>query len=92
MKIQIRSQKEVVQQYFQLRSNFNLIMKYTLSCRFSGSDLIPIGGMPQFPIWSFKMDVTYSMISVNIGGIRENIRRGVVINYCKTLDTDFFIF
>ena len=31
------------------------------------------------------------MISVNIGGIRENNRRDLVISYCKTLDTDFSI-
>ena len=37
------------------------------------------------------MDVTYSMISVNSGGIREYNRRDLVINYCKTLDTDFSI-
>ena len=37
------------------------------------------------------MDVTNSMISVNNGGIRENNRRDLVINYCKTLDTDFSI-
>ena len=35
------------------------------------------------------MDVTYSMVSVNTGEIRENNRRDIVINYCKTLDTDF---
>ena len=38
------------------------------------------------------MDVTYSMASINIGGIRENNRRDLVINYCKILDTDFSIF
>ena len=37
------------------------------------------------------MDVRYNMISVNTGGIRENNRRNLVINYCKTLDTDFSI-
>ena len=37
------------------------------------------------------MDVTYSMISVNSGGIREYNRRDLVISYCKTLDTDFSI-
>ena len=31
------------------------------------------------------------MISVNSGGIREYNRRDLVINYCKTLDTDFSI-
>ena len=31
------------------------------------------------------------MISVNIGGIRQNNRRDLVISYCKTLDTDFSI-
>ena len=35
------------------------------------------------------MDVTYSMTSVNTGGIRENNRRDLVINYCKTLDSNF---
>ena len=33
----------------------------------------------------------YSMISVNTAGIRENNRRDLVINYCKTLDTDYSI-
>ena len=42
-----------------------------------------------FSIWLFRMDVTYSMVSVNTGDIRENNRRDIVINYCKTLDTDF---
>ena len=37
------------------------------------------------------MDVTYSMISVYTGGIRENNRRDVVINYCETLDLDLSI-
>ena len=37
------------------------------------------------------MDVTYSLISVNTRGIRENNRRDLVINYCKTLDSDFSI-
>ena len=37
------------------------------------------------------MDVTYSMISFSTAGIRENNRRNLVINYCKTLDTDFSI-
>ena len=38
------------------------------------------------------MDVTYNiMISVNTGGMRENNRRDLVINFCKTLDTDFSI-
>ena len=37
------------------------------------------------------MDVTYSMISVNTGRIREKNRRDLVNNYCKTLDTDFSI-
>ena len=36
------------------------------------------------------MDVTYSMISVNTGGIRKSNKRDLVINYCKTMDTDFF--
>ena len=36
------------------------------------------------------MDVTYSMISVNTGGIRRSNRRDLVINYCKAMDTDFF--
>ena len=31
------------------------------------------------------------MISVNTGGIRENNGRDLVINYCKTLDSDFSI-
>ena len=31
------------------------------------------------------------MISVNTAGIRENNRRDLVINYCKTLDTDYSI-
>ena len=37
------------------------------------------------------MDVTYSMILVITEGIREHNRRGLVINYCKTLDTNFSI-
>ena len=37
------------------------------------------------------MDVTYSMISVNTGRIREKNRQDLVINYCKTFDTDFSI-
>ena len=37
------------------------------------------------------MDVMYSMISVNNGGIRQNNRLDLVINYCKTLDSDFSI-
>ena len=32
------------------------------------------------------MDVMYSMVSVNSG--RENNRRDLVINYCKTLELD----
>ena len=55
LKIQIWSQKEVVdmgrlivQQYFQLYSNFNSIVNYTLSSGFSGFGLIPIGGIPLF--------------------------------------------
>ena len=54
-KVQISSQKEVVdtgrlfaQKYFQLYSNFNDIVNYTLSCGFSGSGLIPTGGIPFF--------------------------------------------
>ena len=97
-KIQIRSQKEVAdmgrlfaQKYIQLYSNFNDIVNYTLSSGFSGSGLIPIGSIPLFPIRAFKMDVTYSLISVNTRGIRENNRRDLVINYCKTLDSDFSI-
>ena len=97
VKIQIRLQKELVdtgtlfaQKYFQLYSIFNDIVNYTLSSGFSGSGLIPIGGMSLFPIWPFKMDVTYSMISVNTGGIRKSNKRDLVINYCKTMDTDFF--
>ena len=31
------------------------------------------------------------MISVNTGRIRENNRKDLVINYCKTLNSDFFI-
>ena len=77
--------------YFQLYSNFNDIVKYTLSSGFSGSGLIPIGGISLFPIGPFKMDVTYSMISINTGGIRENNRRDLVIKYCKTLNSDFSI-
>ena len=56
-KIQIWSQKEVVdmgrlfaQKYFQLYSNFNDIVNYTLSSGFSGFGLIPTGGIPLFPI------------------------------------------
>ena len=37
------------------------------------------------------MEVTFSMISLNTGGKRENKRRDLVINCCKTLDTDFSI-
>ena len=36
--------------YFQLYLNFNVKVNYTLSSAFSGSGLIPIGGMPLFPI------------------------------------------
>ena len=74
--------------YFQLYSNFNDIVNYTLSSGSSGSGLIPI---PLFLIWPFKMDVTYSMISVSTGGIEENNRRDLVISYCKTLNSDFSI-
>ena len=66
-------------------------MNYTLSSGFSGTGLVPIGGIPLFAIWPFKMDVTYSMTSVNTGGIRENNRRDLIINYCKTLDSNFSI-
>ena len=97
-KIQIRSKKEVVdmgrlfaQKYFQLYSNSNDIVKYTLSSGFSGSGLVPIRGIPLFPIWCFKIDVTNSMISVNTGGIRENNRRELVINYSKALVSAFSI-
>ena len=83
-----------VQQYFQLHLNFNGIVNYTLNSGFSGSGLIPIGIIPHwkhtpFSIWLFKMDVTYSTVSFNTGEIIENNRRDIVINYCKTLDTDF---
>ena len=37
------------------------------------------------------MDVMYSMVSVNNGGIRQNNRLDLVINCCKTLDSDFSI-
>ena len=37
-----------VQQYFQLHSNFNDMVNYSLSCGFSGFGLIPIGGIPLF--------------------------------------------
>ena len=37
------------------------------------------------------MDVTYNMKSVITGGIRENNRWDLVINYCKTFDTNFSI-
>ena len=37
-----------VQGYFQLHSNFNDIVSYTLSSGFSGSGLIPIVGIPLF--------------------------------------------
>ena len=57
VKIQVRLQKELVdmgtlfaQKFFQLYSNFNDIVNYTLSSGFSGSGLIPIGGMSLFPI------------------------------------------
>ena len=57
VKIQVRLQKELVdmgtlfaQKYFQLYSIFNEIVNYTLSSGFSGSGLIPIGGMSLFPI------------------------------------------
>ena len=76
--------------YFQLHSNFNDIENHTLSS-LSGSGLIPTGGISHFPILSLKMDVTYSMTLINTGGIRENNRRDLVINYCKTLDTEFSI-
>ena len=89
-KIQIRSQKEVVhmgrlfsQKYFQLYWIINDIANYALSPGFSGSALIPIGDISLFLIWPFKMDVTYSMISVNTGGIREKDRRNLVINYLR---------
>ena len=38
------------QKYFQLYSNFNDIVNYTLSSGFSGFGLIPTGGIPLFPI------------------------------------------
>ena len=38
------------QKYFELYSNFNDIVNYTLSSGFSGSGLIPIGDIPLFPI------------------------------------------
>ena len=57
VKIQIRLQKELfdtgtlfAQKYFQLYSIFNDIVNYTLSSGFSGSGLIPIGGMSLFSI------------------------------------------
>ena len=31
------------------------------------------------------------MITVNTSGVRKSNRRDLVINYCKTLDTDFSI-
>ena len=37
-----------VQQYYQLHSNFNGIVNYTLSSGFSGSGLIPSGSIPLF--------------------------------------------
>ena len=37
------------------------------------------------------MDVTYSIILVNTGGIRENNRRDLVIKYCKVLGMDISI-
>ena len=37
-----------VKQYFQLHSNFNSIVNYTRRSEFSGSSLIPIGGIPFF--------------------------------------------
>ena len=37
-----------LQQYFQLHSNFNGIVTYTLNSGFSGSGLIPIGSIPLF--------------------------------------------
>ena len=56
-KIQIRLQKDLVdvgtlfaQTYLKLYSIFNDIMNYTPSSGFSGSGLIPIGGIPLFPI------------------------------------------
>ena len=38
------------QKYFQLYSNFNDIVNYTLSSGFSGSGLISIGGIPLFDL------------------------------------------
>ena len=38
------------QKYFQLYSNFNDIVNYTLSSGCSGFGLIPTGGIPLFPI------------------------------------------
>ena len=84
--------KLFVQQYFQLHSKFNDTVNYTLSSGFSGSGLIPIRGVPLFLFDLSGMDVTYNMISVNTGGIRENNRKGLKINVCKTLDTNFSIF
>ena len=77
--------------FFQLYLNFNDIVNYILSSAFSSSGLILIGGMPLFPIWPLKMIVTYRMLSVITGGIRENNRRDLGIKYCKTLDLNFSI-
>ena len=43
-----------VQKYFRLHSNFSDIVNYTLSSRFSGSGLIPIGGIPHFFYLTFQ--------------------------------------
>ena len=37
-----------IQKYFQLHSNFNAKVNYNVSPGFSGSGLIPIGGIPLF--------------------------------------------
>ena len=79
-----------VQKYFQLHLNFNNTVNYTLSSGRPGPGLIPIEDISLFLIWPFT-DVMCSIISVNNGGIKENNRRDLVINYCKTLDANFSI-
>ena len=44
-----KSTKRGSRHFFQLHSNFNDILNYTLSSGFSGSGLIPIEGIPLFP-------------------------------------------
>ena len=37
------------------------------------------------------MDVKYSLLSLNTGGIKANDRRDQVVNYCDQIGADFSI-